>query len=331
MTEPAPGLGGVANTPPYDAVIVGGGPAGLTAAIYLGRFRRRSLVIDGGESRLGWIPITHNHPGFPDGVAGAKLLAAMKAQARRYGASIRAGSVSAIRRVEGGFAVEVDGERIGAPFVILATGAKDTPPPLPDLFDAVQKGLVRVCPICDAYEVIGKAIGVIGDGPHGAREALFLADYSDKVSLIHLGHAAHLDAAARAALAAAWDDGAPQTPALVKALAGRTARTAARHCQQVLAGMGFTTEHPLHRYVRRVLVLDEGRIIASGTHEARSARVRRDEAMSSSRPVPIGTTRIDTSVTPASAKECRRFSMRASLPAARMSPTFRASPCSSSF
>jgi hypothetical protein len=63
--------------------------------------------------------------------------------------------------------------------------------------------------------------------------------------------------AARAALAAAWDDGAPQTPALVKALAGRTARTAARHCQQVLAGMGFTTEHPLHRYVRRVLVLDE--------------------------------------------------------------------------
>jgi hypothetical protein len=63
--------------------------------------------------------------------------------------------------------------------------------------------------------------------------------------------------AARAALDAAWDDGAPQTPALVKALAGRNARTAARHCQQVLAGMGFTTEHPLHRYVRRVLVLDE--------------------------------------------------------------------------
>jgi alkylation response protein AidB-like acyl-CoA dehydrogenase len=63
--------------------------------------------------------------------------------------------------------------------------------------------------------------------------------------------------AARAALTAAWDDGAAQTPALVKALAGRNARTAARHCQQVLAGMGFTTEHPLHRYIRRVLVLDE--------------------------------------------------------------------------
>ncbi|MDQ2860349.1 MAG: NAD(P)/FAD-dependent oxidoreductase [Pseudomonadota bacterium] len=194
---------GAANTSPFDAVIVGGGPAGLTAAIYLGRFRRRCLVIDGGESRLGWIPITHNHPGFPDGVAGVALLARMKAQAQRYGASTRAASVNAIRRVEDGFALDVESARVAAPFVILATGAHDTPPPLPDLFDAAQKGLIRICPICDAYEVIDKAIGVIGDGPHGAREALFLADYSDKVSLIHLGHAAHLDASARAALAKA--------------------------------------------------------------------------------------------------------------------------------
>ena len=62
---------------------------------------------------------------------------------------------------------------------------------------------------------------------------------------------------ARAALAAAWEDRSPLAPAIAKALAGRSARTAARHCQQVLAGMGFTTEHPLHRYIRRVLVLDE--------------------------------------------------------------------------
>jgi len=203
LAKRAPGPGGAVDTPRFDAVIVGGGPAGLTAAIYLGRFRRRCLVVDGSESRLGWIPITHNHPGFPDGVAGAKLLARMKAQAERYGASIRAGSVGAIRRAKDGFAVEVDGAPVAAPFVILATGAKDAPPPLPDLFDAVQKGLIRICPICDAYEVIDQAIGVIGEGPHGAREALFLADYSDRVSLIHLGHAAHLDAAARAALARA--------------------------------------------------------------------------------------------------------------------------------
>ena len=74
--------------------------------------------------------------------------------------------------------------------------------------------------------------------------------------------------AAGVALAAAWDDGARQTPALVKALAGRNALTAARHCQQVLAGMGFTTEHSLHRYVRRVLVLDE--LFGSGRSLTRS-------------------------------------------------------------
>ena len=62
---------------------------------------------------------------------------------------------------------------------------------------------------------------------------------------------------ADAVLAAAWDDGSPVTAAMAKALAGRGARTVARHCQQVLAGIGFTTEHPLHRFVRRVLVLDE--------------------------------------------------------------------------
>jgi len=62
---------------------------------------------------------------------------------------------------------------------------------------------------------------------------------------------------ARALLDAAWDDGSSDTAAMAKAMAGRAARVAARHCQQVLAGIGFTTEHPLHRYVRRVLVLDE--------------------------------------------------------------------------
>jgi alkylation response protein AidB-like acyl-CoA dehydrogenase len=62
---------------------------------------------------------------------------------------------------------------------------------------------------------------------------------------------------ADAALEAAWDDGTPTAAAIAKALAGRGARTAARHCQQVLAGIGFTTEHPLHLYVRRVIVLDE--------------------------------------------------------------------------
>ena len=72
-----------------DCVVVGGGPGGLTAAIYLGRFRRRFVVLDAGDSRLDWIPVSHNHPGFPDGVPGPELLARMREQAERYGAEIR--------------------------------------------------------------------------------------------------------------------------------------------------------------------------------------------------------------------------------------------------
>jgi acyl-CoA dehydrogenase-like protein len=88
---------------------------------------------------------------------------------------------------------------------------------------------------------------------------------------------------ARAALDAAWDDEAPPTPALVKALAGRAARTAARHCQQVLAGMGFTTEHRLHRYIRRVLVLDE----LFGSSRSLTLALGRDVIVRRQAPAPI--------------------------------------------
>ena len=74
-----------------DALIVGCGPAGLTAAIYLGRFRRSFALVDAGQSRLGLIPITHNHPGFPDGVKGRVLWARMKTQAEHYGAVLATG------------------------------------------------------------------------------------------------------------------------------------------------------------------------------------------------------------------------------------------------
>ena len=64
-----------------DCLIIGGGPAGLTAAIYLARFQRRFLVVDTGASRCSWIPISHNHAGCPEGIAGSDLIARMRAQA----------------------------------------------------------------------------------------------------------------------------------------------------------------------------------------------------------------------------------------------------------
>ena len=172
---------------PLDCVVVGAGPAGLTAAIYLARFRRSFRVIDSGGSRAAWIPRTRNHPGFPDGVVGKTLLARMRRQAEKYGAQIASGRVETLEPVRRGFRVISDGEPLHARTVILATGVVDNTPDLPDLEDGVAKGLVRFCPICDGYEVIGQTVGVIGRDDHCAREAIFIRTWSDDVTFINVG------------------------------------------------------------------------------------------------------------------------------------------------
>ena len=169
-----------------DAVIVGGGPAGLTAALYMARFRREVLVIDGGDSRAAWIPTTHNHPGFPDGVSGEALLDLQRKHALRYGARIQAGTVETLTITDDGFTLTIDGGAVRAATVLLACGVEDNAPALPDVDESVRRTLLRICPICDGFEVTGQRVGVIGHGPLGAREALFLRTYADELSLIHI-------------------------------------------------------------------------------------------------------------------------------------------------
>jgi thioredoxin reductase (NADPH) len=190
------------NSDPLDCLVVGAGPAGLTAAIYLGRFRRRFRVIESGDSRAAWIPRSHNHPGFPDGVRGPTLLGRMRRQAERYGATFTRGLVDSVSRTRSGFRISTADEVVTARTVILATGVIDNPLPVPGLEDAVRRGLVRICPICDGYEVIGQAVGVVGLDDHCAREAIFLRTYSDRVAFIHVGRE-RLPAATRRALAKA--------------------------------------------------------------------------------------------------------------------------------
>ena len=168
-----------------DCLVIGGGPAGLTASIYLGRFRRRVTVIDKGWSRAEWITLSHNLPGFPNGIAGPALLEAMRGQARLYGACLRTGVVDALRRTDDGrFTVRVDGLDLSASTVLLATGVIENKPPVPHLADAVKRGLIRTCPICDGYEAIGKRVAVLGIGEHAAAEALFLRTYSNQITLL---------------------------------------------------------------------------------------------------------------------------------------------------
>lgn len=185
---------------PLDCVVVGAGPAGLTAAIYLARFRRRFRVIESGDSRAAWIPRSHNHPGFPEGVRGPVLLARMRRQAERYGARIERGTVQSLKPVRGGFRLVVEGETVRAHTVILATGVHDNAPPIPGLEGGVARGVVRICPVCDGYEVIGLRVGVLGYDDHAAREALFLKTYTDDIAIIGVGPTSALSPASRAKL-----------------------------------------------------------------------------------------------------------------------------------
>ena len=188
-----------------DCIIVGAGPAGLTAAIYLARFHLSIRLFDSGSSRAAMIPCTRNHAGYPEGIAGKALLGLMQAQAARYGAHREDQRVTAIEPDGDGFRVVTDTGSYGARTVLLATGVVNHRPDiLPAIHDpALERGLIRYCPVCDGYEVTDTRVGVIGTGDHGTREALFLRGYTRDVTLIspQAGHlldeacAARLDAA----------------------------------------------------------------------------------------------------------------------------------------
>ncbi len=170
----------------HDCLVVGGGPAGLTAAIYLTRYHLDIKVVDAGKSRASWIPLSHNHAGFPDGISGTELLERMRQQAQRYGASIETGRVTRLDRIEGGFRAEWGSGAVTARTVLLATGVTNRRPPMDEAEHdaALARGLIRYCPICDGFEVTDKRVAVVGTGARGVAEAVFLRGYSEDVTLI---------------------------------------------------------------------------------------------------------------------------------------------------
>ena len=169
-----------------DCIIVGAGPAGLTAAIYLARFHLSIRLFDSGSSRAAMIPCTHNHAGYPEGISGKALLELMQAQAEKYGAHREEKRVTAIEPDGENFRIVTDTGNYAARTVLLATGVVNHRPNiLPEVHDpALERGLLRYCPICDGYEVTDKRVAVIGTGDHGMREALFLRGYTRDVTLI---------------------------------------------------------------------------------------------------------------------------------------------------
>lgn len=176
----------------HEVIVIGAGPAGLTAALYLARYRRDVLVLHDGNSRALRIPKTFNAPGFPEGIEGTELIQRMWRHATGFGATIREAEVTGISRTAGGFALTTsDEEGVTCRAVILASGIFLNQVDLPHETHerAIKDDVLRYCPICDGYEHRDSRIGVIGCDSDGAAEALFLRRFSADITLMPLSHA----------------------------------------------------------------------------------------------------------------------------------------------
>ena len=182
----------------WDAVIVGGGLAGLSAAIYLGRSRRRALLIDAGESMARWEPIVENYLGFPDGLSGQSLLDRGRAQVRKFGAQMVDDRITRISREGKTFVLEGAG-RYRASRVLLATGLTHL---LPEIVgaDACLGRTVFFCKDCDAFRVRGLRIAVYGRRNEAARYALTMLAFSPSVTILTDGRPSAWDQAWQEAL-----------------------------------------------------------------------------------------------------------------------------------
>lgn len=169
-----------------DCLVVGGGPAGLTAAIYLGRFRRNVVVVDSGSSRASLIPVSHNFAGFPQGIGGTDLLARLREQALHCNISTIKSTVSQIRREGESFIASLDNGQQGtihARTVLLATGIVDKKPDIENWREGVAHGTLRFCPICDAYEAIDRNVAIYAPTQARVKHALFMRTYTRHLTL----------------------------------------------------------------------------------------------------------------------------------------------------
>jgi thioredoxin reductase (NADPH) len=168
----------------YDCLIIGAGPAGLTAANYLARFRRNIVLVDAGTSRARWIPTSHNCPGFPSGVGGNELLARLRAQTETYGVQAVPARIDSLRRENDTFIAGAGDATWQARLVILACGVVDKLPEIDGAEAAIDTGAVRLCAICDGYEARDERIGVYGPANEAVGHAVFLRTFSRSVTLV---------------------------------------------------------------------------------------------------------------------------------------------------
>ncbi len=166
----------------YDVVIIGGGAAGLSAALTLGRARRRVLVVDGGAPRNA--PAAHMY-GFlsRDGQSPAELLELGRAEVKSYGGEITTAVVTGVERAGKRFRVALEGDRsVSGRRLLVATGLRDVLPEIPGLAERWARDVLH-CPYCHGYEVRDQRLGVLGGGPMTAHYTQLIRQWSDDVVL----------------------------------------------------------------------------------------------------------------------------------------------------
>ncbi len=171
-----------------DVAIVGGGPAGLTAAMYAGRAGLDTVVFERGEVG-GQVALTdwvENYPGFPEGIEGPALMERMKEQALKFGAEIILDEIEGLRRAEDGKTLVLTGvdDEYRARTVIVATGSDPRRLGVPGEDTYYGRG-VSYCAVCDGHFFKGKRVAVVGGGNSAKTEALYLANLAETVYLIH--------------------------------------------------------------------------------------------------------------------------------------------------
>ncbi len=171
----------------YDIVIIGGGPAGLSAGLYASRAALKTVILERGMpgGQAATTDRIDNYPGFPEGISGPDLMMKMDEQSRRFGTEVQFTEVlSLVQKPEGNFALRTYDGDYTAKAVIIATGARSKPLQVPGEEEYMGRG-VSYCATCDGAFFQGKTVAVVGGGDSAIQEGIFLTRFAEKVYVIH--------------------------------------------------------------------------------------------------------------------------------------------------